>query len=508
MAQEPTIFLTMSYSSKFITEHFFNPQSTVSTRREFLAKTGMGFGMLSLASLLKPSDLIAATAADDGKFSVPVHFPAAKAKHVIHIFLSGGPTHVDTFDHKPELAKYDGKSLPGANNVGFGSPFNFTKCGQSGLEISDVFPHLQKRADDLCVVKSMHTDIPAHETATVFMNTGNLRLPRPSVGSWVLYGLGTANENLPGFISLRDSGVPNGGTNNWASVFLPGKYQGTSVNASNGDPEKVLENLRNQFLGLKEQRRQLDLVKALDEMHKAKLHEDAQLEAELASLEMAFRMQTEAADAFDLRKESKAVLELYGLDAVPNAHAMRNGKEEKGGKKAVGSGPNARKMLLARRLVQRGVRFVQVWCGGWDMHSDIAKNLPQRAASIDQPIAALLEDLKQHGLLEQTLVVVNGEFGRTPGRDKNGKGETAGRDHHNKAFFTLLAGGGVKGGTSYGATDELGIASVENKVHVHDLHATILRALGYDHTKLTYRYNGREFRLTDVAGKVVTDILT
>jgi hypothetical protein len=499
----------MSYSQKFIEEHFFNPKSTVSTRREFLAKTGMGFGMLSLASLLKPSELIAASGAgaDKGNFSVPVHFPA-KAKHVIHIFLSGGPTHVDTFDHKPELAKFDGKTLPGSGNVGFASPFKFDKCGESGLEISEVFPHLQKRADDLCIVKSMFTDIPAHETATVFMNTGNLRLPRPSMGSWVLYGLGSANQNLPGFISLRDGNVPNGGTSNWGSVFLPGKYQGTSVNASSDDPRKVLENLNNQYLGLKEQRRQLDLVKELDVMHKAKLHDDAQLEAELASLEMAFRMQTEAAEAFDLRKESSAALRLYGLDEVPGPNAMKNGKDSKVGKKNASSQANARKMLLARRLVQRGVRFVQVWCGGWDMHSDISKNLPLRAASIDEPIAGLLADLKSNGLLDETLVVVNGEFGRTPGRDRNGKGDTAGRDHHNKAFFTLLAGGGVKGGTTYGATDDIGMAAVENKVHVHDLHATILRALGYDHTRLTYRYNGRDFRLTDVAGKVVTDILT
>lgn len=500
----------MSLSQKYIEEHFPNPRSTVSTRREFLAKTGMGFGMLSLAALLKPTELFAGTAGasgaaagEAGAFSVPVHFPA-KAKHVIHIFLSGGPSHVDTFDHKPELAKYDGKTLPGGNNVGFASPFRFDKCGKSGLEISELFPGLQKRADDLCVVRSMYTDIPAHETATVFMNTGNLRLPRPSLGSWVLYGLGSANQNLPGFISLRDGGVPNGGTANWGNVFLPGKYQGTSVNTSNPDPSKALENIRNQYLPLPEQRRQLDLVKQLDELHKTKLHEDSQLEAELANMEMAFRMQTAAVDVFDIRKESASTLDLYGIDGVPQPGIL---KDFRNAKKDIGASANARKLLLASRLVQNGVRFVQVWCGGWDMHSDIAKNLPQRAASIDQPIAALLADLKSKGLLDETLVIVNGEFGRSPGRDRNGKGDTAGRDHHNKAFFTLLAGGGVKGGTSYGATDELGIESVENKVHVHDLHATVLRTLGYDHTKLTYRYNGRDFRLTDVAGNVINDLL-
>ncbi len=499
----------MTPSRKYIEEHFPNPKSTVSTRREFLAKTGMGFGMLSLASLLRPTGLVAAPTApspvETAGFSVPVHFPA-KAKHVIHIFLSGGPSHVDTFDYKPELAKYDGKTLPEGNHVGFASPFRFDKCGAAGLEISELFPEIQKRADDLCVIKSMYTDIPAHETATVFMNTGNLRLPRPSLGSWVLYGLGSANQNLPGFVSLRDGGVPNGGSANWGSVFLPGKYQGTSVNASGSDPGKTLENIRNPYLSLPEQRRQLDLVKQLDTMHKAKLHEESHLEAELSNMEMAFRMQTEAVDVFDIRKESAATLQLYGIDGAPQPGNMkdnRNALKDRGA--MVG---NARKMLLASRLVQRGVRFVQVWCGGWDMHSDIAKNLPQRASSIDQPIAALLADLKSRGLLDETLVIVNGEFGRSPGRDRNGKGESAGRDHHNKAFFSLLAGGGVKGGMSYGATDELGMAAVENKVHVHDLHATVLRTLGYDHTKLTYRYNGRDFRLTDVAGNVVNDILT
>ncbi|MBC8128599.1 MAG: DUF1501 domain-containing protein [Gloeobacteraceae cyanobacterium ES-bin-144] len=467
----------------------------------------MGFGMLSLASLLRPTQLLGASSAsvgETGAFSVPVHFPA-KAKHVIHIFLSGGPSHVDTFDHKPELAKYDGKTLPNGNQVGFASPFRFDKCGKSGLEISELFPELQKRADDLCIIKSMYTDIPAHETATVFMNTGNQRLPRPSLGSWVLYGLGSANQNLPGFVSLRDGGVPTGGTANWGNVFLPGKYQGTSVNASNPDPSKALENIRNPYLSLPEQRRQLDLVQQLDIMHKTKLHEESQLEAEISNMEMAFRMQTEAVDAFDIRKESAATLQLYGIDGAPRPGNIRDNKNAQKDRGAASA--NARKLLLASRLVQRGVRFVQVWCGGWDMHSDIVKNLPLRASSIDQPIAALLADLKANGLLEETLVIVNGEFGRSPGRDRNGTGVTAGRDHHNKAFFTLLAGGGVKGGISYGATDELGMAAVENKVHVHDLHATVLRTLGYDHTKLTYRYNGRDFRLTDVAGNIVKDIL-
>jgi DNA-binding transcriptional MerR regulator len=493
----------MTSADKFHEEHYPNPKYTVSTRREFLARSGGGFGLLSLAALLRPTGLWAADA--QSGLNVPLHFPA-KAKHVIHIFLSGGPTHVDTFDHKPALEKFDGKSISGANSVGFASPFKFQKCGQSGLEISEVFPELQNVADDLCVVKSMHTDIPAHESATLFMNTGNMRLPRPSMGSWVLYGLGSMNDNLPGFISLREGGVPTGGTNNWASVFLPGKFQGTSINASGNDPTKIIENLRNQYVSLKEQRRQLDLVKQLDQLHKQKLHEEAQLEAEIASLEMAFRMQTEAADVFDLRKESSATLALYGLDdaapAPANAAAGKQAKAQRGNAMS-----NARKMVLARRLVEKGVRFVQVWCGGWDMHSDIVKNLPARAQGVDGPIAGLIRDLKAKGLFESTLVVINGEFGRTPGRDRNGKGETAGRDHHHRAFFTLLAGGGVKSGFSYGMTDDVGMTVADDKVHVHDLHATILRLLGYDHQRLTYRYNGREFRLTDVAGKIVPDLI-
>jgi hypothetical protein len=487
-------------TQKFIREHYLNPNDTVSTRREFLARTGGGLGLLSLAHLLQPSSLLAADAPK--RVSVPLHYPA-KAKHVIHIFLNGAPSHVDTFDHKPKLKELDGKSISGGG-VAFGSPFQFQKCGQSGLEISEVFPHIQKQADKLCVIKSMYTDIPAHETATVFMNTGNLRLPRPSMGSWVYYGLGSLNDNLPGYISLREGALPGGGTSNWASVFLPGKFQATSVNASSSDPSKIIENLRNQYMSLPEQRRQLDLVSRLNNMHLDKLHHESQLEAEIASMEMAYRMQTEAADAFDLRKESSSALSLYGIDEVP-APGAKNDKKAGGNRGATQS--NGRKLLLARRLVERGVRFVQVWCGGWDTHSDVAKRIPQLAQGVDQPIAGLLQDLEDRGLLESTLVVVNGEFGRTPGRDRSGRGETAGRDHNNKAFFTLMAGGGVKPGISYGETDETGLAAAVDKVHVHDLHATVLRLLGYDHTKLTYRYNGRDFRLTDVAGKIIQRII-
>ncbi len=494
-------------SQKFLEEHLPNLKYAVSTRREFLARTGCGLGLVGLAGMLKPESLLGATGTTAGGISVPLNFPA-KAKHVIHIFLNGAPSHVDTFDHKPKLKELDGKSLPGNDTIAFGSPFEFKKCGESGHEISDLFPHIQKVADELCIIKSMHTDIPAHETATIFMNTGNLRLPRPSLGSWVLYGLGSVNDNLPGYISLRDGGLPGGGTSNWGSVFLPGKYQATSINASSDDPQKVIENLRNQYMPLPEQRRQLDLVASLNKLHKEKLQNESQLEAEIASMEMAFRMQTEAAEIFDLRKESSSVLSLYGIDELPAPNAM--GKERKGGQNGDrrGLAGNARKMLLARRLVEKGVRFVQVWCGGWDTHSDVSKRLPQLAGGVDQPIAGLIRDLKSRGLLDSTLVIVNGDFGRTAGRDRNGRGETAGRDHNNKAFFTLMAGGGVKPGISYGETDDVGQRAAIDKVHVHDLHATVLRLLGYDHTKLTYRYNGRDFRLTDVAGNVVERIIT
>lgn len=492
---------------EYIRQHFPSLENgIVSTRRQFLEKVGMGFGMLGLAGLLRPASVSAAEAAAGVMTpDVPLHFPA-KAKHVIQIFLNGAPSHIDTWDPKPELVKLDGKSLPGGTGLAFGSPFKFTKQGKSGIEVSEVFPHLGKLVDDMTVIRSMHTDIPAHDVATVFMNTGNLRLPRPSLGSWVLYGLGSANKNLPGFISLRDGGIPVGGAANWQASFLPGRYQGTSVNTSVADVTKIIENLRNQFVSLPEQRKQLDLVQKLNQLHNRALERDSHLEAEIASMEMAFRMQTEATDAFDFTKEPANVRALYGMDgADPGPTKGRPQQAPRGGRNDTAQ--VGRRLLLARRLVERGVRFVQVWVGGWDMHANLQTSMESRAASIDQPIAGLLTDLKQRGLLDSTLVVWGGEFGRTPGRDRNGTGDTAGRDHNAKGFCTVMAGGGVKGGYVHGATDDLGLAAAVDKVHVHDLHATILRLLGYDHTKLTYRYNGRDFRLTDVAGKIIQPIL-
>ncbi len=445
----------------------------------------MGFGALSLAGIVGESlvpSMAGGMEAGSGLSPRASHFPA-KAKHVVHIFAQGAPSHVDTWDPKPMLDKFDGKEIPNSNGgVAMMSPFKFTKHGKSGIEVSEVFPKLAEHVDDLAIVRSCYTDIPAHEVATVFMNTGSLRLSRPSVGSWVLYGLGSDNQNMPGFVSLRPGGPPIGGSSNWQSSFLPGVYQGVSINTQVTSVDQLIQNIRNQYTVLGEQRRQLDLVHKLNELHSQNLQKEAALEARLSSYEMAFKMQTEATDAFDITKETAEVRQSYGNTA------------------------QGHQLLITRRLIERGVRFVQVWAGGWDHHQDIDDKLPQRAKEIDQPFAAFLKDLKQRGLLDQTLVVWGGEFGRKPTKDRNGN-DNPGRDHNNKAFTTLFAGGGVKGGTVYGATDEFGSAAVTDKVHVHDLHATMLHLLGFDHTKLTYRYNGRDFRLTETAGQVVKGIL-
>lgn len=432
----------------------------------------MGFGALGLANLLSDELL------GQGK---AMQFPA-KTKHVIHIFAQGAPSHVDTWDPKPELTRLNDQELPGLNGVAMGSPFKFQKYGKSGIEVSEVFSALAQHVDDLAVIRSMYTDIPAHDIATVLMNTGSRQI-RPSVGAWALYGLGSANENLPGYISLRPSGgTPPGGALNWGSAFLPGDMQATSINTSTPTVQGMIPNIRNEYFSEKEQRRELDLVQNLNAIHAGNSQTDAQLEARIKSFEMAYRMQMEATDAFDISKEPQNIHLLYG------------------------DTPQGRQLMIARRLVERGVRFVQVWAGGWDHHQDIEDRLPASAAEIDTPAAGLLTDLKQRGLLDSTLVIWGGEFGRTVTRDRNGN-DNPGRDHNNKAFSMWLAGGGVKGGTVYGATDQFGAAAVEDKVHVHDLHATILYLLGFDHTKLTYRYNGRDFRLTDNFGQVVKGIL-
>lgn len=468
-----------------INEHIARPEDFAITRRQFLNRFGMGFGALSLASLLGEGLFSSVKAAQTGLSPLEPKDPPfpAKAKRVIHIFAQGAPSHVDTWDPKPALQQYAGQPLPGMGGVAMPSPFKFSKRGRSGIEVSEVFPKIGEHVDEMSIIRSMYTDIPAHEVATVMMNTGSLRLAKPCLGSWVVYGLGTENQNMPGFISLRPGGgLPPGGTQNWQAAFLPGVYQGTSVNTDAGTVEDMIQNIKNPYISLKEQRRQLDLIHQLNELHSQNLQKDAQLEARIQAYEIAFKMQAAASDAFDYQKEPEPMKALYG------------------------NSTQGRQLLIARRLLERGVRFVQVWAGGWDHHNDIEKRLPEQAQQIDQPLGALMTDLKQRGMLDSTLVVWGGEFGRTVTRDRNGN-DNPGRDHNNKAFTTWMAGGGVKGGTIYGATDEFGAKSVENKVHIHDLHATILALLGFDHTKLTYRFNGRDFRLTDVAGEVVKGVI-
>lgn len=457
------------------------------SRRRLLEQAGMGMGFLTLATMLGESSQPASAAERPADPFAPKqsHYPA-KAKRVIFIFAGGGPSHVDTWDPKPALAKYDGKPVPGVGGrsdrsgpaVAFASPFKFEKKGQSGIEVSEVFPKLGEHVDKMTVLRSLWTDIPDHPTATRFLTTGSLQVPKPSLGSWVVYGLGYENRNLPAFIQL------DGGNEGRQALFLPSVTQGVNVSYLPGRPlHDILLDIRNQFTPLEVQRTQIELARKLNDLHSREVQQDPQLEARIESFEMAFKMQTEATEAFDIAKEPQAVRNLYGPT------------------------PIGTKMLIARRLVERGVRFVTVGTGGWDNHRDIATDLRARATDIDGPAAALLTDLERTGLLDETLVIWCGEFGRTPLRDQNGQGGTAGRDHHAKAACGWMAGGGVKGGLVYGATDEFGNEAVENRIHTHDLHATILALLGFDHKKLTYRFNGRDFRLTDNFGTVIRDII-
>ncbi len=462
-----------------------NPQSEFCplSRRDLLARTGAGFGMLGLASLLGGADEALAGVATKSQATSenPLapkapHFPA-KAKHVIFLFMNGGPSHVDTFDPKPKLKAYEGK--PGKGGKYMPSPFKFTKRGESGVEVSEIFPHVGGVIDDICVLRSLHTPTPNHEPGLFMMNSGIQQPTRPAMGSWLTYGLGSENQNLPGFVVLCP-GKPVVGPALWSNSFLPGIYQGTHINNRKLDPAKVIGNIQNRHLSATSQRRMLDLMQQLNRVHLANRDRDNNLEARIASLEMAYRMQFEAQDAFDISKESATIRKQYG------------------------SGEFADGCLISRRLVERGVRMVQVFYGSgqpWDAHGNIMDH-KRDAGKSDQPIAALIRDLKSRGLFDETLIVWGGEFGRTPTAQGS-----KGRNHHNTGFSMWLAGGGVKGGMTYGATDELGVHSVENRMSVHDLHATMLHLLGMNHEKLTYRYSGRDFRLTDVHGRVVTEIL-
>jgi hypothetical protein len=445
----------------------------------------MGFGSLALADLLSRDGFTA----DSG-----AHF-AGRAKHVIHVFLNGGMSQVDTLDPKPELTKRAGQMLPFSNlqterrtGVALPSPFKFEQHGDSGIPVSDIFPHLSKCVDDMAVIRSMYAELPNHEMSLMLMNSGDQRLVRPSFGSWLTYGMGSENQNLPGFVALCPGGLPVGGAGNWRSAFLPGVYQGTHVDTSKTDPKELIEYVHNDRLTPPEQKAQFDLLQTLNARHLSARPHEVALEARVRSFELAYRMQLEATDAFDVQQEPEHIIRMYG------------------------DGPQNRQLLLARRLIERGVRFVQTWHGNlqpWDSHSNIKVTHRNVARECDQGLAALITDLKQRGLLDETLILCTGEFGRTPSVEmsQNGAGAAQGRDHNHWGFSNWLAGGGIKGGTIYGATDDFGFRAVEDPVSVHDLHATMLHLLGFDHERLTYRYAGRDFRLTDVHGNVIDKIL-
>lgn len=459
------------------------------SRRELLRRSGLGLGSLALAGVLQDD---AAGSGQSGLLSSrSPHFPG-RAKRVIHFFLNGGPSHVDTFDHKPALARHAGENLAGTltterkTGAAFPSPFRFRRYGESGLAISDLFAKTAEHADEMAVIRSMYAQVPNHEPSLMLMNCGDSVQPRPSVGAWVLYGLGTENQNLPGFVAMCPGGLPIKDSENWQSAFLPGAYQGTHVDTKHEEVGKLIENIEHSHISRDSQRKQLDLLARWNRRHRASRLDD-RLDARIQSFELAFGMQRDAKEAFDLSSEPEHIRQLYG----PGVHA--------------------RQTLIARRLVERGVRYVQLWHGAgqpWDNHDNIRENHGKLAREIDQPIAALLTDLKQRGMLDETLVLWGGEFGRTPTVELGGNGNPKqGRDHNHYGFSVWLAGGGIRGGTAYGATDEFGFRAVENRTSVHDLHATMLHLLGFDHEQLTYRYAGRDFRLTDVHGKVIDEIV-
>ena len=465
------------------------------SRREMLCRSGLGLGGLALGQLLAGAPALGAGADISPLAPRSPHFPV-KAKHVIHLFMNGGPSQVDTFDPKPVLEKLAGQNLPitlkteRPTGVALPSPFKFSPYGASGIEVSELFPNVGRMIDDVAIIRSLHADVPNHEPSLMLMNCGEARLVRPSLGSWLTYGLGTDNQNLPGFIAMCPGGYPIQESQNWQAGFLPGVYQGNYINTAHTQIDRLIENAASKYMTTADQRRELDLLAQLNAQHLAQRDGDPQLEAQIQSFELAYRMQMEAADAFDVSREPQHVLDMYG------------------------PGTQARQILIARRLVERGVRFVQVWHGAgqpWDSHDDLEVNHRRLAKECDQAIGALLADLKQRGLLDETLVIWGGEFGRTPvvemPKTGSNQGKINGRDHNHYGFSMWMAGGGVRGGYVHGATDEFGFKAVEKPMHVHDLHATVLRLMGFDHEKLTYRYAGRDFRLTDVHGNVAAELI-
>ncbi len=453
-----------------------NPFSNPS-RRDALRMMSSGFGMLAL------NGIAASQVSQQTSAALP-----GRAKRVIFLCMTGAPSHVDTFDHKPMLTKRDGASLSGFRRGAklMGSPWAFNPGGKSGLMISELLPEIGKQADHLCLLRGMHTDVPAHAQATTKLHTGSFQFVRPSMGAWTLYGLGTENENLPGFVTLNPP-RSQGGAQNYGSSFLPATFQGVPIKVGGGQrgrqAEDPVADIRNPRQSDKQQRAQLDLLRKLNETNARRRKGSDDIDAVIQSYELAFRMQSELPELLDISKEKKKTLEAYGIgEAETDAFG--------------------RQCLTARHLAEAGVRFIEVGMGGWDHHRNLREDLPAKCREIDKPIAALLADLDRSGMLEETLVVWSGEFGRTPFA-QNGDG----RDHNNRGFTSWMAGGGVKGGFSYGATDENGIEAVEGRVSIHDWHATILHIMGLDHEALTYPYAGRDFRLTDVHGEVARDIL-
>ena len=479
-------------------------QKMLATRRQLLGSMGGGIGALALADLLAGDATKAATPLSGATDPLAVRPPqfAPRAKRMIVIHLTGSPPNLDLYDHKPELVRRDGEECPAEAITGkkfaftsgtpklLGTRRKWSRCGETGMELSDAIPHLHRVADKLCLVRSMHTDQFNHAPAELLVYTGSPRAGRPSLGSWVTYGLGSENANLPGFVVLISSGVqPNGGTSSFGSGFLPSVYQGVQCR-SKGDP--VLSVSNPPGMDRRMRRASLDALKDLNELQARELGNPETL-TRIAQYELAYRMQSSVPEVMDISRESKQTLEAYG--ATPGAASLANN------------------CLLARRLVEEGVRFVQLFDWGWDFHGTnpnegIQDGLTRKGATFDKPAAALIDDLDQRGLLEDTLVLCTGEFGRTPFREgRTSKSQVLGRDHYPDCYSVWMAGGGVKRGLIYGASDELGFKVTENPVHIHDLQATILHLLGFDHTKLTHRFQGRDFRLTDVHGKVVRDLL-
>src|SRR3989440_994908 len=469
------------------------------TRRWFFRQCGVGLGSIALASLLDAGRAFGAGSLAGGAGPLAPRQPQfkPKAKRVIYLFMGGAPSQLDLFDHKPALAKYNGQPVPKEVVMGqkyafikpdaalYATEFKFSKHGQSGVELSEAIPHLAEVVDDIAIVKSMTTDAFNHAPGQLLMQTGSTQFGRPCFGSWVLYGLGSEAKNLPGFVVLNSAGGLSGGAALYGSGFLPTVYAGVPFRKT-GDPVLFLSNPAG--VTDKMQRRTLDLIKELNEKHLGVVG-DPEIATRINSFEMAYRMQSSAPELADVSKESPETLKMYGAEPGKPSFAMN--------------------CLLARRLIERGVRFVQLFHEGWDHHSEVHNGVKEQAGKTDQASGALVKDLKQRGLLEDTLVIWGGEFGRTPMVESNpDAGRKMGGDHHPQAFTTWLAGGGIKPGLTIGATDEFGFHVVEDKVHVHDLHATLLHLLGFDHTKLTFRFQGRDFRLTDVEGELVEKLLS